>query len=373
MSEPQPFIGNDEYILLMDCPPGAMSVDDLKRLADVGVRTVWSYLFWYSIEPRRGVYQWAIPDAMIERYSKAGVKALVQVSEAVTWGPPEWYVQQADGRIWRAFYDGYRDGFPYTVLSPWNEEAQAYQREFERTARDRYNSDTVQCIASTPHGGEVMLPGMVECWYDPAAIADFVRYAREGFADDLAYYNRANHTQFHDWAQARPAPLPNRAAMEMRPTTVDWLHDTLIKRAFESQGIFAESPWREAWYMLPQREGDFAEQFESGPRSGNWIAGELYRTTPQMIRASVNIVLYEVFRTRGTQGILDYIAGYESRTWVGSQYVPGLVRNTASAIALGLRGFLTGPIHPDSGYSKLEPDMVEVFKWSLNEWQAARQ
>lgn len=372
-TNPYPFIDRDEYIMLMDWPAGLMSLDDLKVLHDAGVRTVYGYLHWSVVEPRPGVYRWEIPDSLVNRMLAADMKLVLMVTEHITWAPDDWYVRQPDGRIWRNYYDGYRDGWPYSILSPWNERAMAYQRDWERKVCARYNCPRVECVAGQPHGGETLLPGMAECWFDDAALASYRRYVRHHYDDYLTLYNMDTHSDCRDWDEVRPAQFPNRAAMAQAPLTVSWLHDSLIERVMEQQAIFSATPAHEAWYMLPQRDGEFAEQFESGPRSCNWLAEELYRITPERLGAYTNILLYEVFRPRGTQNILSHVRGYKGQTWVGSQYIEGLKTNTARAIGLGLRGFLTGPVHPDSGNRKFDPAWAETVAWSIGEWRAARK
>ena len=370
-----PFIDADEHIIILDQPVGALSVDDLKRLRDVGIKTCWGWINWYSTEPRKGDYQWAITDYVVDRMAQAGMKLVLTVPNAgPTFAPDDWYLRTHDGHLWRAYYDGYREGFPYSELSPWNAGAMAYEREFQRTVRDRYaSSGMVQCVCGGVHGAEAVLPGMTESWFDRAALESFRAYARAGFADDLGYFNKANRASYASWEEVRPAMFPGRAAMDAHPTTADWLHDTLMAVLQERQAVFAEQPWRETWVMLPQRDTEFAEAYETGPRSCNWLAGEMYRTLPTALDTALQIMLYEVYRASGTQGALDAIRGYEGCTWVGSQFVQGLQRHTYGAIAQGLRGFLCGPVHPESGYHKLTDELLEVIAWSLGEWEKAEE
>ena len=368
------FLDADEHIIILDYPAGALSVDDLKRLRDTGVQTCWSWLNWYSTEPRMGDYQWAIPDFVVGRMAQAGMKLIMTAPNAgPTFAPDDWYLRTHDGHLWRAYYDGYREGFPYSELSPWNAEAMAYERAFQRMVRDRYAGAQVQCVCGGVHGAEAVLPGMTESWFDKSALESFREYATAGFDGDLGYFNRANHTSYAMWAEVRPGMFPNRAAMDEHPTTTDWLHDTLIPVLKDRQSVFAEQPGRESWIMLPQRNTDFAEAYETGPRSCNWLAGEMYRTFPAALDTTLQIMLYEVFRASGTQGALDAIKGYEGSTWVGSQFVQGLQTHTYGAIAQGLRGFLCGAVHPESGCNKLTPEMLQVIAWSLGEWKAARE
>lgn len=367
------FIDSDEYIIVLDSPVGALTIDNLKQLREVGIKTCWASVPWYLLEPRRGDYQWRITDFIVERMMQAGMKLLFMVpSVGPTFAPEDWYLRTHDGHIWRAFYDGYRDGWPYSELSPWCAEAMAYERDFQRTVRDRYAGDTVQLVVGTVHGGEAVLPGMVESWFDRHALDSFRAYSQQVFNGDLGYFNKANHANHEAWDDVRPAMFPNRAEMERHPTTVDWLHDTLMPVMRDRHAVYAEQSARETWMCLPQRDTEFAEAFETGPRSCNWLVGEMYQTFPKALNATLHVMLFEAFRVNGTQSIFDYVRGYEGVTWVGSQFVQGLQRHTYSAIAQGLRGFMTGPVHPDSGAGKFEPWMLDVISWSLAQWKAAR-
>ena len=367
------FVDSDEYIIVLDNPIGGLSIDDLKRLREIGIKTCWASGPWYLLEPRRGEYQWRLGDFIVERMAAAGMKLLFMApSVGPTFAPDDWYLRTHDGHIWRAYYDGYRDGWPYSELSPWCAEAMAYERQFQRTLLERYGGEAVQLIPGTVHGGEAILPGMVESWFDRHALDSFRTYAESAFAGDLVYFNKANHTLYERWEDVQPALFPNRAAMERHPTTTDWLHDTLLPVMLDRYAAYAEQPAPETWVCLPQRDTEFAERVETGPRTGNWMAAEIYRTFPDKLNATLQVMLFEAYRTDGTQGIFEYVRGYEDVTWVGSQFIQGLLRHTSSAIAQGLRGFLTGPLHPDSGCNKLTPEMVNAMSWSIEQWKAAR-
>src|SRR4051812_49303688 len=104
------FIEPDEFVLLFDYPdhatfvssPGSyqIPVDDMRRLREVGVKTVLQLLFWSEVEKSPGIYDWSISDAYIAKSRAAGMKTLLLTYDmAVTWAPPEWYLRGADGTI----------------------------------------------------------------------------------------------------------------------------------------------------------------------------------------------------------------------------------------------------------------------------------
>ena len=63
------FIAPDEFIILYDNPH--MTANDLLRLRDAGVRTAFNLIHWETVEKPPGVYDWSIPDALVERIKKS--------------------------------------------------------------------------------------------------------------------------------------------------------------------------------------------------------------------------------------------------------------------------------------------------------------
>jgi len=349
------FIRPDEHIILFDWPTGALAEADLWAIREIGVRTAYVFMWWHQVEPRRGVYNWTVPDFAVNRLLGADYKVLLLChGNAVHWGPDNWYCRMPDGRLWRNF-NGYGEGFGYSVISPWSTEGRAYELDFMRRARDRYASDSVLVVPGSVHGGEAIMPGMIESWHDEAALASY-----RTFVGDATAQPATIHT---------PVDLTDPA----KATTVTWLTTSLVDYITENHRVMMQTQRdREVWLMLPQRNTEYAEAVETGPRSGNWLAPTLYEVLPFGLSANLNIMLFEAYRAGGDQGIFEGVKGLESVTWVGSQYTEGLRTNTARAIQQGLRGFLTGPLHPDSRERKVTPDMLEAFAWSLAQWREAR-
>jgi hypothetical protein len=337
------FLRPDEYIILMDHP--SLSPDDLLRIREAGVRTLYAYVSWQQTERQPGVYDWSAADAWLERAGRADMQVLLRCYEqAPTFFPADWYLRTADGVLWRDL-PGWGDSERHTLLSPWCQEAMAAEQAFMRECRARYAGERVLCYAGTTHSGEVLLPGMVACWYDSHARTDF--------------------HEFMGSDRAVPADLPTYAAMRAQPQTVLWLSGSLTAYVGRQQANFPE-----IWLALVERATRPVEDF-GGARSGNWLRRELCEQLPGELGKPLNILLFEIYRAEGLQGALDSLAGYEERTWVGSQFCEGLRANTADAIARGLRGFITAPVH-DYRPGRLEPWMLDTLRWSLAQWRAAR-
>jgi hypothetical protein len=339
------FIAADEYIILMD--HATLSLDDLKRVREIGVRTLYSYINWAAIEPAPGVYNWQAVSAQLERARAADMKLLLRCYEqAPAWFPADWYLRTADGVIWREL-PGWGGPTGYTLLSPWCAEAMAEEQAFMQMCQELYASPTVQLYAGVAHDGELLLPGMVASYYDPHAVASFRAFTGR---DD-----------------ALPADLPVRSGLfdQTQLSTLAWLDASLAAYVTAQQAGFPE-----IWLSLVERAEPTAPETFCGPASGNWLRRKLCDHLPATLGKPLNLLLFEIYRPVGTEGMLDSIHGYEGCTWVGSQYCDGLRAHTADAIGRGLRGFITAPVH-DARPGTLEPWMLEAFTWSLTQWREA--
>jgi len=363
------FLLPDEFIILYDFP--VLAPDNLKCIRDTGVKTMFNEIDWHGVERERGVYDWAAPDALVERARQAGMKSLLRVPmsspaayEVPLFFPDDWYLRSSNGAIWRNC-DGYGNGERHTCMSLWGPGAEQ-QLKFMRLCVDRYNAPDVICLAGGPHGGEVILPGMIPTYWGIHALAAFRQYAEGKFGGDLAEFNRANNTEFDAWRNVLPADLPTYRDMQFAPTTVAWLSRDLWKSVKEQQDVFPE-----IWLSLVERSIPFAEAVECGPRSGNWLMKDLCDYLPDELHKDLNVLLWQVNRADGNQGALNNVRDCMNKTWIGSEYCEGLYRHTASSIAAGLRGFITGPVRPEHG-GRFEDWMLEAMKWSLAQWKAAR-
>jgi hypothetical protein len=357
------FIAPDEFIILFDYP--ALSLDDLRRICDVGVRTAFNAVDWPSVEREPDIYDWTQPDALVERMRKAGMKSLLRCGdEAPLFFPDDYYLRSANGMLWRNGA-GYGSGEVHTCLSLWGPGAET-QRAFLRMCAERYASPDILCLAGGPHGGEVILPGMIPTYCDVHALEAFRKYAEAEFSGDLAALNLANNAHFAGWNDVVPSDLPTYGSMQFAPTTVNWLSKTLWESVKTNQDVFPE-----IWLSLVERSIPFAEAVECGPRSGNFLMSSLCQFLPDELHKELNVSLWEVNRPGGNQGALNNVRDCLDRTWVGSQYCEGLYRHTTETIVAGLRGFITGAIRPEHP-GKFENWMLEAFKWSLAQWKAAR-
>jgi len=343
------FIQPDEFIILVN--DKNLTDDDLKRIGETGVRTAFAAIMWEDIELKSGGYNWDKLDAVIDRAKRAGMKSLLRCHDnAPDWFPDDWYLRSSSGANWRNYY-GFGGNDRYTCLSPWCKDAMKHQREFMQVCNDRYNDEWTQVFAGGPHGGEVILPGMTACYCDPHALKSYRDYTGE---------------------TGNPSDLPNYGSMKFETKTVEWLRQSLTEAVTHEQDIFPG-----IWLQLVERNTPFAESFECGPRSGNWLMADLCDNLPNELHKDLNIILWEVNRSGGDQDALNNVKNVLDKTWIGSQYCEGLYHYTKDTIAKGLRGFITNPAAfyaPNGTYAsgRLEQWMLDAFRWSIAQWKAAR-
>ncbi len=358
------FIQPDEFIILVDDP--RIKPWDLARLREAGIRTAFNVIRWESAEKRQGEYDWSAPDALIARMRAVGIKSLIRCHDnAPDFFPDDWYLRSANGSLWKHL-SGWGGNDPYTCLSPWGPGADR-ELDFMRICQERYTAEDVLLFAGGPHGGEVILPGMIPNYCDRHALESFRAFAREKFKDDLEAFNKANTAQHTTWDAVVPADLPTYGSMQFSPTTVNWLSASLWASIKRQQEIFPE-----IWLSLVERNTQFAEAVESGPRSGNWLMADLCQYLPDETGHELSVLLWEVNREGGNQGALNNVSAVLDRTWIGSQFCEGLRRYTAESIAAGLRGFITAPLMNARNGGQIEEWMLEAFRWSLAQWREAR-
>lgn len=334
------FIRPDEFIILFH--NDSLTDDDLQRVHDAGIDTAVFPILWEEIEKQSGGYDWSKLDEQVSRLRQVGIKSLMRCHEnAPDWFPNDWYLQSANGTLWRNYF-GYGGGDKFTLLSPWSNEAMERQRAFMRACNERYNDEWTQVYAGSPHAGEVILPGMIPCYFDPHAVKSYQEFTGE---------------------TGNPPDLSTYASMKEQPKLVDWLRKSLTESVKTEQNIFPE-----IWLHLVERDTKFAESFESGPRSGNWLMTELCANLPNELNKDLNVILWEVNRYGGDQGALKNVKDVLNKVWIGSQFCEGLSRFTHDSIDKGLRGFVTNP----SPSGKLEDWMLAAIKWSIAEWRANR-
>jgi len=306
------FIQDDEYILLMeDQYGGKFTLDDLKRLRDIGIQTIVRYPYWGSIETSMGYYEWGETESAIEMTRQAGMKCLwATYDKPPKYFPDEWYMKMLDGKT-------YVGKFRERVLSPWLAEGWAYHLAFIVRFCEKVSAPDVMCFRATTHGAEAMFP------------------------HDSKYPYRLDGSYI----------------------------ETMFKILIEEQAIFYSAhDSHELWTC-------FHHAFDYQGTAGTEYAEMLYQATRDKFPDYKHYAIsYTQFRNdvKGEDKNLADMQRLGLSMFGGSEHARGLLVNTDRAIAEGFRGFLCGPIHFMTKYRQMEDWMFNAFSESMAKWRAAR-
>jgi len=342
------FIEPDEFIIAVDYRGffhAGLAVPEIAQLHEAGVRTMLQHPIWRNIETSFGHYDWATTDEMADLAQRGGVKLLLQLGEiAPAFFPDDWYLRDYTGVIHRNLYDegAARAGGElndYSAVSYWHPEAWAHFMAYLTACCERYNSANVQCMyGGSVHGGEHLFPSLRASFYDPAALASFRAIT----------------------GQAEPTH-------EIQGLTRDWLLATVGQRMIELQRLFVDATG-EYWTH-------FHRHFYMWPWTGDNLVEDIYR----LLHADTDAPHMGTYSTayrpscanEGEMGARD-ARNFGIQMFVGSEGPQGLPANTATAIAQGFRGFITGVLLTYIGNTRVEPWMFANIAASLAQWRAAQ-
>lgn len=312
------FIDDADRIIIMDInrstydkadPDYSLKTDEMKRLRDVGIRTVLQQMWWGDIE-RNGRCYWEPVDVGIERAREAGLNVLLQCYQRAPADLPEdWYARKANGQT-----------VPH--LSIWNDDANEYEEAFVRKMARRYAGDDVLIMNSLISDGETMFI-LEPHWYDPAGMASYRATCGEG------------------------PVMPNRAI------STGWLKDSMIRKMIQYQGLLREvNKHDEIWMSLHP----LIEQECAGNRYWIDILRELRLTYPE---TAIFWLLYTFFELPPDwrQEKLIVSRQLNVNLVTGAQHCQGLSRNAPKAKAENHR-LLCGPRH-----NNILPDIVKIEDW----------
>ncbi|MFD4026276.1 beta-galactosidase [Streptomyces sp. NPDC058576] len=217
--------------------------EDVRLMGEAGITTVSLGIFaWAAIETSRGVYEFGRLDRVIDLLHAGGVEVCLATATA---SPPNWLVE-AHPEVLPVDADGRRLGpgsrQHYCPSSPvYRERAAELTRRIARRYRD--HPAVVMWHINNEYGCHVQ-----QCFCDVSA-ADFRRWARMRYADDLDALNTAWTTTFWGqrytgWEQIQPpriAPTTLNPALllDYRRFSSDALLDCFLT---ESDILRAEAP-----------------------------------------------------------------------------------------------------------------------------------
>lgn len=335
------FMSNTDFLLLMahNVPRTTdtnsereyvLTVEDRKRLRDVGIQTVSEQPAWCVVEPSKGAYNFTYLDDLISRNRQAGLKTIFSICgwRLPYWIPNEWRARREDGI------------YEVEMLSLWNEEAQEYSDRYYRLLYDKYDDPDVMFIFSEYQGGEGALPP-TSCFYDWAALDSY----RDRFG-----------------SSATPALND--------PDTMWWLGGQII-RHFVRKSKILYSRYKEVWNMQQFLMDKWTKAF------GNFVQTDILKAYRKLFPDG-NVVLLQYTYYDDSHGednvqhvdMLRDISGCE--VIVEAMFCKGLSITTPKAIAKGFRGQIIRPVH-EPGATKLEDWMVENIRASYNQWMESKK
>ena len=326
------FIQPDEHILLFEnSSRRTFTIDELKSLVDAGTRTMLRFQYGSDIEPTMGVYDWTQFDEVVDRCQKAGMKLIVQApASPPRCYPVEWYAKCENGLV--------KNDRAAPTLSFWNKDAMDRMDALIEMICKRYNSETVLVVSSLNWEGE--------CIYMPSSEKPF----EFPVFDDSA---RQSYSQFTGVPNSRPN-IGNAA-------TLDWLYRKFTETMVRTQKIYAaNSKHQELWMQLHWA-------FANSPQTGCRDIPAMYLAVKEETGCDVNHIFFT-----GYDFPLDTPLSFQKRAgmklWLGACWCEGLRLNTPSAVANKFRGLVCAPIHEYLKYERLEPWMLETFRWSNKQW-----
>ena len=365
------FLEPSEYTLLMAAEGSTrhLDLDDLKRLHDAGVQTMYQLFYWHDWEPTPGIFNWAAIDVDLELAQKAQLKTLlVGPCDGPSGYPAAWYSAEMNGI---PLCDLACGGHTWYSLSPWHQDARQLTLDrIELVVRQRA-CDTVLCVRGGQHSGESLLPYAPTegSFYDSAAVLSYQNYAKAYYDSDLATYwqENANWTHPYSWQDVRPTPMSWTSEEPARARcTVAWLRESLIHTALAEQAIYARQG-HEIFFMLQHA-------WDSIWAAGNPFAHALYAEAIHRFTNPLTIINYSRFDPHSLAEKILVKLSYGDLAfgdlWVGSEFCEGLRANTATVIQDGLRGTLTAPLSHMTNHAILEDWMVDAFVQANAQWRA---
>lgn len=323
------FLHDDEFIILQVLMPFladyikdlyVYSVDDRKRLRDVGIQTALEYISWKDICPTPTEYNWNSIESRININRAAGMKTAFMAGGWILpeWIPSEWYARHQNGQ------------YEKEVLSLWNEEAQQYSDGFYVRMLDMFYADDVMFVFGEFQGNEGIYPSD-PCFYDVAALEDYQRIYGK-----LAYPNIVN------------------------PDTLDWYGAKIIDYSVRKQRLFYAQK-KEIWNSQQLLMDTWSKGF------GNFVIPETFAAFRKAFPDADLVFSQFTYFDQShyeipNEAFVDNIKNsYNAKVLVEAHFAQGLKETAPKAIAKGFRGQICGPVHHQSGYNR------GVEQWMFDE------
>jgi len=334
------FMVDDEFLLLMSINPDLdvpgyntqiLTIDERKKLRDVGIQTVLEYLNWEQINPSLNQYNFEEISNILYRNREANMKIICPITNwnFPAWMPDEWFAKHQSGEIDRS------------VLSIWHEDAQSVADEYYQNLINYFGANDVLFIWGDWQGGEGIYPAG-SCFYDDAALNDYKQVYGTSAYPDI-------NTQ----------------------ETLDWYGKKIIEHSLKKQQIFYPQ-CNEIWNMQQFLMDTWTKGF------GNFVIPETFQAFRNKYPDdSIVFLQYTYFDDAHykipNEEFVDNIKNtYNSEVIVEAHFAQGLRETTPKAIAKGFRGQICSLLHAQAGYFAFEDWMLEEVKKSNDLWREAR-
>jgi len=300
----------------------ALSQDDLCRIREVGPKTVFFPVFWSLIESSRGVYDWSVLDAQVEKCRKADMKLLLtDYTIGPRWCPETWYVKSMPPHKWDKRHGS---------LSLWNVEAQEYVENFIRMMGRRYVGSSVNILCTQAAWGEGYFDDeKTDCFFDEEAIKSFRKFS------------------------GNPNALPfNATKWSYPPLTSEWLRNSIVDAMLRRNKLLIElNGNNEVWSMAQhcwRGLGGLPGVDPGGGGSGTqYIRDVLMAYKTQIPNVQINGIQYTCFNQPEKiymDAMMEDKKNYDMTLFVGAEFCKGLPINTPKVIRLGIQGFILAPL-----------------------------
>ena len=329
------FMEVSEHLVLMNlCPAmdvvreyGVLSLDDLKKLYDAGIRTCIEYPEWNRIETAQGIYNFSSIEVILTKNRMAGMKTILAVPGPFlpAWIPNEWRYRYSDG------------AYNTASVSCWNDEASDYQKQFFQKLIEMYKAPDVMFILSEHDTGESMMPSYA--FYDNSAKTSFkLRYG------DIIEMNFDNQE------------------------TKTWLEESIITHLLKMQKVFYPQ-FNEIWdahqWLIAQKN----------PASVNYAQPELLKAYRDVFGKDMSLVLlqYTYFDDSHPSENVTYVDmlknTYNCEVIAEAMFCAGLPVTTPKSIEKGFRGQIVCPTHPHVHQKHLDNNMINAISNSCRQWK----
>ena len=332
------FLKPDDYIILMDwnetpqtlasveTPSRALSLDELKRIKDIGINTVMVQVYWNNVEPNMGGVEWKIADALMEKYIAADLRTIMMTPVLVPLdAPDDYYFKYEDGTLEKA------------AFSIWNQEAMGRQRKFLEKMVERYTSPDVQIVLGELQGGEFVLP-LRAGFYDTSALAQFGGRPDSNVKD---------------------------------PRTIEWLKESVINHYLYMQEPLAKQHG-EVWDAMHQYIAYWH------PTTGDQFQTDLHAAYhSKWPDVEVVLLQYTFMYHASNATYMNHVYNLKSmgaKVIIEANYTTGLKESTPLAISKGFSGQICCPLHPwaPGGASDcLTSKQIEELSKSIGLWRRA--